>query len=192
MKLKKLSISLLAAGLLALGSSAQAATYQFGQLLSGGGPATLHFADLDINDLGGGHWTFTLYNIDLSAFGAKAFIGSMAVDGAEPSSVAAVPGGGVSDVDFNSAGGPGGDFDFRYILGGGSDKLVSGETISWDAFGLGSSLPIDGQLALHVQGTSFKPDSAWYISPVPEPETYAMLLAGLGLLGFTLRNKRAK
>lgn len=27
------------------------------------------------------------------------------------------------------------------------------------------------------------------ISPVPEPETYAMLLAGLGLLGFTMRRK---
>lgn len=28
--------------------------------------------------------------------------------------------------------------------------------------------------------------------PVPEPETYAMMLAGLGLLGFTARRKRAK
>ena len=29
------------------------------------------------------------------------------------------------------------------------------------------------------------------VSPVPEPETYAMLLVGLGLLGFSLRNKKA-
>lgn len=28
------------------------------------------------------------------------------------------------------------------------------------------------------------------ISPVPEPETYAMLLAGLGILGFSLRRKK--
>lgn len=27
-------------------------------------------------------------------------------------------------------------------------------------------------------------------SPVPEPETYAMLLAGLGLLGFSVRRKQ--
>lgn len=27
-------------------------------------------------------------------------------------------------------------------------------------------------------------------APVPEPETYAMLLAGLGLLGFAGRHKR--
>lgn len=31
-----------------------------------------------------------------------------------------------------------------------------------------------------------------YISPVPEPETYAMLLAGLGLMGFVARRRRAK
>lgn len=29
------------------------------------------------------------------------------------------------------------------------------------------------------------------LSPVPEPETYALLLAGLGIIGFTLRNKKA-
>jgi hypothetical protein len=29
-------------------------------------------------------------------------------------------------------------------------------------------------------------------TPVPEPETYAMLLAGLGLLGFTARGRRVK
>ncbi|MDP1934865.1 MAG: FxDxF family PEP-CTERM protein, partial [Nitrosomonas sp.] len=28
------------------------------------------------------------------------------------------------------------------------------------------------------------------ISAVPEPETYAMLLAGLGLVGFTVRRKK--
>ncbi|MXS83284.1 PEP-CTERM sorting domain-containing protein [Nitrosomonas oligotropha] len=29
------------------------------------------------------------------------------------------------------------------------------------------------------------------LSPVPEPETYVLLLAGLGLIGFSLRNKKA-
>ncbi len=28
------------------------------------------------------------------------------------------------------------------------------------------------------------------VSPVPEPETYAMLLAGLGLLGFTAKRRK--
>jgi hypothetical protein len=30
------------------------------------------------------------------------------------------------------------------------------------------------------------------INPVPEPESYAMLLAGLGLLGFVSRNRKKK
>ena len=28
------------------------------------------------------------------------------------------------------------------------------------------------------------------VSPIPEPETYAMLLAGLGLLGFIVRRRK--
>ena len=28
-----------------------------------------------------------------------------------------------------------------------------------------------------------------YVSPVPEPQTYAMMLAGLGLIGFSARRK---
>lgn len=31
-----------------------------------------------------------------------------------------------------------------------------------------------------------------YMAPIPEPETYAMLLAGLGLMGFVARRRRAK
>lgn len=192
MTLRKLVISMIATSAFVFGSAAQATTYSFGTLLSGGGPANVHLADLDINDLGSGHWSFSLYNIDLSVFGSGAFIGSMAVDGATPSSVTTVAGGGVSSVSTSPAGGPGGSFDFRYVLGGGSDKLQTTEAISWDAFGLGSSLPINGDLALHVQGTSFSPSSAWYISPVPEPETYAMMLIGLGLIGFSIRRQKVR
>ncbi|MBS0299972.1 MAG: PEP-CTERM sorting domain-containing protein [Proteobacteria bacterium] len=191
MFLKKLIVSSFLTGFLIIGSSAQANSYHFGHLLSGGGPSNIHFADLEINDLGSGHWSFFLHNIDLSAFGSSAFIGSMAVDGVTPSSVTTVAGGGVSSVSKSPGGGPGGSFDFRYDFGHGSDKLKTGESVSWDAFGLGSShLPISGELALHVQGTKFSPDSAWYVSPVPEPETYAMLLAGLGLIGFSTRSRK--
>ncbi|MBY0474953.1 MAG: FxDxF family PEP-CTERM protein [Nitrosomonas sp.] len=42
---------------------------------------------------------------------------------------------------------------------------------------------------LGSKGGSYTLDS--YISPVPEPETYAMLLAGLGMIGFSLRRRRA-
>lgn len=192
MFLRKLIVSTLASGILIMGSSAQAASYHFGHLLStGGGPTNIHFADLEINDLGSGHWSFFLHNINLSTFGSGASIDAMAVDGVTPSSVTTVSGGGVSNVSKNPGGGPGGGFDFRYIFGRGSDTLVTGESVSWNAFGLGSShLPINGELALHVQGTQFSPNSAWYTSPVPEPETYAMFLVGLGLLGFSVRNRK--
>ncbi|PTQ80123.1 FxDxF family PEP-CTERM protein [Nitrosomonas ureae] len=41
---------------------------------------------------------------------------------------------------------------------------------------------------LGLKGGSYTVDS--YISPVPEPETYAMLLAGLGMIGFSVRRRR--
>ncbi|MDE2388259.1 MAG: PEP-CTERM sorting domain-containing protein [Betaproteobacteria bacterium] len=194
MNLKKISLSMLAAGLITIGSSAQAATYQFGQLLSGGGPANVHFADLSATNDGGGNWTFTLTTLDLNAiFGTDSFIGSMAVTGTKPSSSSTDLGGGVTVVDPKNGGGPGGSFNFRYDFGSGgaSDRLTANESVTWHVGGLGSDpLPINGQLALHVQSTSFAPDSAWYVSPVPEPETYAMLLAGLGLIGFSARSRK--
>lgn len=38
--------------------------------------------------------------------------------------------------------------------------------------------------------TGFSQISTLTISPVPEPETYAMLLAGLGLVGFSVRRRQ--
>jgi hypothetical protein len=36
------------------------------------------------------------------------------------------------------------------------------------------------------------PSISMSVTPIPEPETYAMLLAGLGLLGFAARRRRQK
>lgn len=41
-------------------------------------------------------------------------------------------------------------------------------------------------------GTWFRPSSVTVANPVPEPETYAMLLAGLGVLGFSARRRAGK
>jgi hypothetical protein len=44
-------------------------------------------------------------------------------------------------------------------------------------------------VAFYSTSNAFETDNHAFIAAVPEPETYAMLLAGLGLLGFMLRRK---
>lgn len=193
MILRKLMLSIVTVGFLIFGSAAQATTYQFGTLLAGNGPSPVHFADLDITDNGGGDWTLTLTTLDLNAiFGSASFLGSIAVDGQMPTSISTVAGGGVTNVSLQNGGGPTGVFDFRYgFINPANDKLTANESVTWHVSGMtGINLPVNGELAAHVQGIGTNGDSAWYISPVPEPETYAMMLIGLGLIGFSLRNQK--
>ena len=46
-------------------------------------------------------------------------------------------------------------------------------------------------VGLHVQGFQGGGSESFVLTPVPEPETYAMMLAGLGLMGFVSRRRRA-
>lgn len=51
--------------------------------------------------------------------------------------------------------------------------------------------PIGGIIsvtAYHIDG--FHPDTSNWVSPAPEPETYAMFMAGLGLMGFIARRRK--
>jgi secreted PhoX family phosphatase len=49
----------------------------------------------------------------------------------------------------------------------------------------------DGNFYVNVQHPDSGNDVLVQISPVPEPETYAMMLAGLGLVGFMARRRKA-
>lgn len=55
---------------------------------------------------------------------------------------------------------------------------------------------VPGSYHLNVVGIKLNPDGGYsgtvstIPAPVPEPETYAMLLAGLGLIGFTARRRK--
>ena len=62
------------------------------------------------------------------------------------------------------------------------------------ALGNLTSTNVAGNYFLHIAGTSN--GAATYngtvslVSPVPEPETYGMLLAGLGMIGFVARRRK--
>ena len=49
-----------------------------------------------------------------------------------------------------------------------------------------------GQQVQFNPGSGFQSFSAGSLAPVPEPETYGMLLAGLGFVGFVARRRKAR
>ena len=103
----------------------------------------------------------------------------------------------------------------REWFGGGSESFVLSTTLT-SSGSLRLENQLFAQLSLHVPGGSTARGTAWLdgipgnlsfrfvpvdplvtlpesgellITPVPEPETYALLLAGLGLLGFAARRR---
>ncbi len=69
--------------------------------------------------------------------------------------------------------------------GFGNSMLLSSATI--DGFSFSNAAGIDSSNGLLRYSET---DKMWvYPSPVPEPETYAMLIAGLGLMGFAARRR---
>jgi len=191
MKSTVLSLALITA---TLSLPATATTLDYGVPLSGTGPTT-QFATLSYSQIGDGDdWVFVLAAADLSSvFSASgAFIGSIAVDapGAEGANYAGGLAltnvvGGVATVEARNGGGPGGAFDFRIVLGAGADRLTGNESVGWTW--MDSGYASFTQLALHVQGlsgnTGGNSDSVWYLpTPVPEPGTVLLMLAGCAAL----------
>jgi hypothetical protein len=82
------------------------------------------------------------------------------------------------------------------LFGPTSTQTTSGITTKLQVLGGGTSLPA-GVYSLVVSGTGITGSSATYsgsisatpISAVPEPQTYLMLLAGLGVMGAIARRR---
>lgn len=97
--------------------------------------------------------------------------------------------------------GPNRDLDITgFSLYNAGGLLVSGTSVSDGAleeFTLNSGVLAAGDYYLQVNGLVVGKAGGKYsaditLSPVPEPETYAMMLAGLGLLGFSARRRKQK
>lgn len=87
-----------------------------------------------------------------------------------------------------------------------SSILVSGGSNAFPTYAVNSLLAVNGITGFRLEvmkddslphgGPGRNPDngnfhlSEFVVSPVPEPSTYAMLLAGLGLLGFVVRRRK--
>ena len=197
----KLLNSVVVAVMLAFSSAANAAVYDFGSLLASdwsGAPTSATFATLQANDTGNGVWAFRLdVNSTLFAtFGTGSFISTLKFD-FSPDPVGTpvstfVASNGITSADLKTVNGDssrGVGFDFGTDFGKkDANRLVENEYVEWTVSGLGTSNLTN--MYVHVQGIDGGYSAKYTpVTPVPEPETYAMLLAGLGLIGFSARRK---
>lgn len=90
-------------------------------------------------------------------------------------------------------------FDFTEALtGSGADsRLTSGERVVWETTFAQPTTFAEPPFAVKIFGIGTN-DSAYAfyaptsVSPIPEPGTYGMLLAGLGMLGFAAHRRKQK
>ena len=205
--LKKSAIAI-AAALACAGAQAQTTTiYNFGSSLSGPASPSSSFATLSSTQSADGrNYTFNLSlasNFGTLFSNANAFVRQVIfnTDNVDPisSSVRLASGAwGVTSISYNKNGPNVGGvtFDFSETFGGGSsNRLTAGETVQWYSNFRNPTNFVTPEFALHVQSIGSNGSSGWYIptvTPIPEPETYALMLAGLGLLGFHARRRKQK
>lgn len=77
------------------------------------------------------------------------------------------------------------------------NQLSTGALDFWslNSAGLGAGtyyLQISGNVVGNTPAKYYSSITATALAPVPEPETYAMLLAGLGMLGYCARRRQQK
>lgn len=189
---------------------------EFGSILSPTGVSpsvqNLDFASLSVSQASSGQLQFSMSAGNLATlFGAGAYIGTVYVDYSNAfKSVHVVENsitGTVGAVDVTGNGtNVGGQiaFDFGFKLGDSSDRLRSSDTVSWRVYSENAGGLLESGVrnaTVHVQSiasnlrTNFAGESsAWYlaVSPVPEPAEWATMVAGLGVVGWVARRRRAR
>ncbi len=86
----------------------------------------------------------------------------------------------------------GGVYEFNSLTLGLAGMTFNGEGESARYVTFTTDDPLDGIVSLSFGSTSNAFEASNFsVTPVPEPETYALMLAGLGVVGFMARRRRA-